>query len=233
MIVPGVPRGSSDPLRSSTGITESAGSLRHTSPMWRHPFVKVLLMAYVAWGGWNWWQSRPVLPPDGVLAPEDPVQVDVADGPRTRMGRWTLTVRAHYRIKARILGLERYRWDSLAALVPEDLALGWGMMSDNRALKSVDISQSNRFYYWRMRAGAPLSRENVIDHSANTHIIPADVLVTRELRRLRPGQTVTLTGDLVDGLRDDGVSIHTSLTRTDTGAGACEVMLVREVEVEP
>jgi hypothetical protein len=200
--------------------------------MWRHPFVKVMLFAYIAWGGWNWLQNRPVRPPDGVLAPEDPVQVDVADGPRARIGHWMLTVRAHYRITARILSLERYRWDSLSALVPEDLALGWGDMSDNRALKSVDISQSNRFYYWRLQAGAPLSREIVIGHSANTHIIPADVLVAQQLRRLRPGQTATLTGDLVDGVRDDGASIHTSLTRTDTGAGACEIMLVREIDVE-
>jgi hypothetical protein len=130
------------------------------------------------------------------------------------------------------LSLERYHWDSLSSLVPEDLALGWGVMSDNRALQAVDISQSDRFYYWREPGGAPLSREAIIDHSANTHVIPADELVARELRHLRPGETVTLTGDLVDGVRDDGTYIHTSLTRTDTGPGACEVMLVRDVEVE-
>jgi hypothetical protein len=199
--------------------------------MWRHAVLKVLAAAYVAWGAWTWFQSRPVRAPDGVLAPGDPVQVDVPDGSVTRIKGWTLTARAHYRVTARVLGLERYRWDALAALVPEDLALGWGAMSDNHALKSVEISQSNRFYYWRRSAGAPLSRETIIDHSANTHVIPADALVARELRRLRPGETVTLTGDLVDGVRDDGAIIRTSLTRTDTGPGACEVMLVREVEV--
>jgi hypothetical protein len=199
--------------------------------MWRHPVVKVLAAAYLAWGAWTWFQNRPVRAPDGVLAPGDPVQVDVPDGSVTRIKNWRLTVRAHYRITARVLSLERYHWDALAALVPEDLALGWGAMSDNHALRSVEISQSNRFYYWRMSAGAALSRETVIDHSANTHVIPADALVARELRRLRAGETVTLTGDLVDGVRDDGASIHTSLTRTDTGPGACEVMLLRDVQV--
>jgi hypothetical protein len=45
------------------------------------------------------------------------------------------------------------------------------------------------------------------------------------------GQVVHLTGLLVDGRRDDGSFINTSLTRSDTGAGACEVMLVERVEV--
>jgi hypothetical protein len=60
-------------------------------------------------------------------------------------------------------------------------------------------------------------------------VIPRDALVARQLKRLRPGEVVTLTGDLVDGVRDDGAWINTSLVRTDTGAGACEVMLVSDV----
>jgi hypothetical protein len=38
-----------------------------------------------------------------------------------------------------------------------------------------------------------------------------------------------LSGELADGVRNDGRWIHTSLVRDDTGAGACEVMLVTEV----
>jgi hypothetical protein len=38
-----------------------------------------------------------------------------------------------------------------------------------------------------------------------------------------------LTGELVDGLRNDGTWIKTSLVRNDTGAGACEVLLVDDV----
>jgi hypothetical protein len=199
--------------------------------MWRHPILAVLLAGYVGWGAWHWFVNRPVHPPEGILAPGDPVQIDVPAGARERIGKWTLTVRAHYTVTARILSVERYHWDAMAALVPEDLALGWGVMSDSAALKRVEISQSNRFYYWRTSVDGPLTREAIIAHSANTHVIPADPLVARELGRLRPGETVTLTGDLVDGARDDGATIHTSMTRTDTGPGACEVMLVRDVDV--
>jgi hypothetical protein len=38
-----------------------------------------------------------------------------------------------------------------------------------------------------------------------------------------------LEGELVDAARSDGGAIKTSLVRNDTGAGACEVMLVSDV----
>jgi hypothetical protein len=208
--------------------------------MWRHPLLLSLVAVYVAWGAWNWFENRPVDPPDGVLAPDDPVQDnipegegDAANGETAKIAGWTLRTRAHYHITARVLGMERYHIDALAKLVPEDLALGWGPMSDNGTLRTFDISQSNRFFYWRPKGALTLPRETVIAHSANTHVIPADSLVARRLSHLRRGEVVTLSGDLVDGVRDDGASIKTSLVRTDTGPGACEVMLVREVQIDP
>jgi len=200
--------------------------------VWRHPILKLLFLSYVAFGAWNWFINRPAKAPNGILAPGEPLQGDVADGATLRSGRWTLKVRAHYRITARILGLERYHFDALASLIPEDLALGWGPMSENKILQAMDISQSDRFYFWSAAAGEPLTKDAIIAHSANTHVIPENPLIARQLSHLRRGEVVTLTGDLVDGVRDDGLRIKTSLVRTDTGAGACEVMLVREVAVE-
>ncbi len=199
--------------------------------MWRHPVVKLLLLGYIGWGGYDWFVGRPVAAPAGILAPGEPRQVDLLDGETLRTGRWRLTARAHYELTARVLGNERYHFDALAALIPEDLALGWGPMSDSQILRSVEISQGNRFYFWRVHGALPLSREAIIAHSANTHVIPADVPIARQLSGLRRGEVVALRGDLVDAVRDDGLSIKTSLTRTDTGAGACEVMLVRSVTV--
>jgi hypothetical protein len=146
-----------------------------------------------------------------------------------RLGRWTLTVRANYQVTARILAHESYHFDALSDLVPEDFVLGWGPMSDNRVLRTVEISQSNRFYYWRAPGDLPVPRESIIAHSANTHVIARDATVAKQLSRLRQGQIATLSGDLVDGVRDDGMSIRTSLVRTDSGAGACEVFLVSDV----
>jgi hypothetical protein len=183
--------------------------------------------------GWQIWERRPVHPADGPVAPADPLQTDLGGAVApVRYGRWMLTPRAGYDITARILSREDYRFDLLAELIPEDLALGWGPMSDNRVLAAFDISQSVRFYTLHIRGPLPIARQAVIEHSANTHVIPADAVVRSELARLRVGQVVHLTGVLVDGKRDDGASIHTSLVRTDTGPGSCEIMLVQDVEVQ-
>jgi hypothetical protein len=197
--------------------------------VWRHPILKAVLFAYIAWGAWHWYANRPVLTPEGVLAGAEPQQTNVADGETIQMGRWTLTVRATYQVTARVLARERYRFDSMADLVPEDLALGWGPMSDSSVLKTLQISQGNRFYYWHGTAATPIARNTIISHSANTHVIPQSSGIARQLERLRPGEIVTLKGALVDAARNDGGSIHTSLVRTDSGPGACEVMLVTDV----
>jgi len=201
--------------------------------MLRHPLLKAVLLLYIGWGGWNWYTGRAFHQPDGVLAADDPQQTNVPAGGKVRVGRWTLTVRADYQITARILARERYHFDALSDLVPEDLALGWGPMSDNRILRTVDISQSNRFYYWRAPVNSPLPKDLIITHSANTHVIPSNSTIASQLSRLRPGQVVTLSGELVDGVRDDGMWIKTSMVRNDTGAGACEVLLVSDVTLLP
>ena len=63
-------------------------------------------------------------------------------------------------------------------------------------------------------------------------MIAANSATRHQLERLRVGQVVRLTGLLVDGVRHDGAYIHTSLTRSDRGPGAYEVVLVEQVDVE-
>lgn len=194
------------------------------------PILLTALAAASLWQGFNNWQLRPVHPADGPIAPDDPRQTDVEAAQVTTLGRWRLTPRARYDITARILGREDYHLDGLSDLIPEDLALGWGPMSDNRVLQAFEITQGARFYSWRPKRMLPIPQQAVIEHSANTHLIPADAVVARQLKRLRVGQVVHLNGYLVNGVRDDGAYITTSLTRSDTGPGACEVMLVEEVD---
>lgn len=198
---------------------------------WRS-LLFIALIGAGLWQGYGTWQLRVVHPPDGQIAPDDPKQTDIQEAPVTVAGRWRLTPRARYDITARILSREDYSFDALSDLIPQDLALGWGPMSDNRILRDLEIAQGARFYTWTARKQTlPIPAKAVIEHSANTHVIPADASIRHQLKRLRVGQVVHLVGLLVDGARDDGAYIKTSLTRSDTGAGACEILLVQQVEV--
>ena len=59
----------------------------------------------------------------------------------------------------------------------------------------------------------------------------ADDAIRGELFSVREGQVVTLRGYLVEARGGDGFRWKSSLTRNDTGGGACELMLVESVAV--
>ncbi len=196
-------------------------------------WAKAAALAFVTWSAWHAWRDRAADAPPGVLAPTDPVQSEIAGEPPRVRGDWTLRPRARYVITARVLSRETYAWDAFASAAPVDLALGWGPMSDSAVLAPLEITQGARFYGVRWRGDPPAPPELLLSHSANVHTIPADRAIERRLRALRAGQVVRLEGVLVDGARADGATFSTSLTRTDTGAGACEVLLVERLEVLP
>lgn len=175
---------------------------------------------------------RPVRPGPGVLAPEPPIQraLDGAAAP-IRHDRYTLHPQAHFDITARLLSSERYRFDASAGLSPIDWALGWGRMSDDVVLEQLDVSQSVRFFTYRWRERPPIPLEEIIRSSTNAHLIPADTAVWRDLKRTAPGRVVRIEGLLVHAIGDDGFRWNSSLTREDTGAGACELIYVRRVSV--
>jgi len=190
---------------------------------------KALLLLLVLVGGLHTLAGRPVTHGPGQVAPADPEQELLQGGPTLHREGWVITPRASYWLEARVLALAGYRFDGIADLSPLDLALGWGPMSDEAVLASVAISQSARFYYWRLQ-GPAISRRDIERHSANVHLIPAGPAVARQLERLRLGQVVGLQGYLVDATSADGRRMaKTSLRRDDSGAGACELLWVESV----
>src|SRR3954465_14916829 len=142
---------------------------------------------------WRLYSQRDIERPAGVLVAADPIQHEISGGPRVRRGEFTLRPRADFRATVRVLHRESYSIGPLATLVPTDFAVGWGPMSDSAVLAHIQISQSNRFYYWRTQDW-PISREQIETHSANWHVIPANDSVQRTLDRLRAGSVVQLAG---------------------------------------
>jgi hypothetical protein len=187
-----------------------------------------------ALGGWHWWTSeRPVQRPPGIIAPDEPLQVDLDPPPRFDARGYTFTARAKYDITARVLRKEVYHFDGGAGLAPVDLGVGWGPLSDSTLIDQLEFSQMGRFFYWRPRtANFPLPTATLISHLAQMHMIPANKAIEAKLSKLRPGQLVSASGYLVDIRGASGFTWNTSLSRTDTGEGACEVFWVERLETD-
>jgi len=173
----------------------------------------------------------PIEHPPGVVAARDPLQVDYPE-PKSAIvrGSWKITPLASYSVTARVLETETYDSYPIDALVPMDLLLGWGPMSDSTHLAPLQVRIYNRYASWNWNGKAALSGQEMAVHMANTHIIPANDTVKASLDSIRVGSIVTLRGELVELNGPDG-RMKSSVTRQDTGPGACEVVYVTSMSV--
>jgi hypothetical protein len=181
---------------------------------------------------WWLWSSRSISHPDGTLVPEAPLQTAVPDGTGPFQKKdYRIIPLAQFEVHARVLSAEHYWFDREAALAPVDLALGWGRMSDTHFIEQLAISQSFRFYRYMWTGQAPLPASEIVSSSANMHMIPADDEVERALKRVRTGHIVDVKGYLVRVEAPDGWRWVSSLSRTDSGPGACEVVWAESIDV--
>jgi hypothetical protein len=191
------------------------------------------LLALLVALAWHWHGSRPIEHPPGVLVAEAPLQQPLDEAPAPLRKRdVTIKPLAKFALTGRVLGRADYRWDELAQLVPVDLALGWGRMSDSSVLDKVHISQSARFFFWQV-GQFPIPEREIIESSANMHLIAADDSIERTIKRTRVGDVVTFDGYLVEADWPNGARTVSSLTRSDSGAGACEVVWVENFSIAP
>ena len=193
-------------------------------------FVVLVLLAGMAYRDWS---LRDIEYPPGVLVSELPKQVDVRGLASVTMDGYELTPRAEFEIRARVLSRDDYRWGTEADLSPLDLALGWGVMSDQAVIDRMEISQGSRWYHTRYELPAPLSEREIIQNSGNMHMVPAQNRIRKKLDGVRVGDIVRLRGKLVDIDHPSGWHWRTSLRRDDTGGGSCEIVYLEEIEIEP
>jgi hypothetical protein len=198
--------------------------------IWQSRLIKLFALSIFLWGVFGVWADRSVSQADGILVNETPVQkaIEPNRAGKLELKGHTVSVLASYDIKARVIGKERYRWDAGASIVPYDIAVGWGQMSDNKNLRDMGFSQGMRFLNWK-RMSLPF--EQVNRQLANMHLIAGDSAVANTIAKLRPGQIISMSGYLVEVRRPDGWHWRSSLSRDDTGGGACELMWVERIEV--
>jgi hypothetical protein len=149
----------------------------------------------------------------------------------TNEARFKVTPLARYYIAARIVGIKEYFSDWNSLISPMDLALAWGGLAEPDYKRYIKYEQHDRWYFYRFN-NSPFDKQYITRHSANTHIIPATDNVMNGLYKLQVGQLVALDGYLVRvDAKYNGKSYwwQSSLTREDSGDGACEVMYVTQI----
>ena len=151
-----------------------------------------------------------------------------------------LTPRARYRITGYVAETSRKLLDEWKFLMPLDVGLIWGAFAEPRYLEHMSFHLSKRYFSFKYAPGPggqplPLQHEKFF---TNSHLIASSDNVRARFDEVKIGDLITLHGQLVDvEIRDaetDAVQLssRTSLSRSDTGNGACEQVWVEKIEIE-
>lgn len=176
---------------------------------------------------------------DKIDTSQDPIQTScTSDEPIVKdfkSGRFTMIPLAEYKLSGMVVSKESYSsgWDG--EISPMDLALVWGKLAEPENGRYITYSQDSRWYNYRWREGSPVGNSYILSHSSNNHIIPATENIRRAVEAIKRKDRVVLKGFLVN-LRGTSkgrtVGWNTSLSRTDTGNGSCELFYVSYVRIE-
>ena len=213
-------------------------------PSWKN----LALLAVVGFCGWQVftragcsWVSRPhpsAVASEPIDLVSDPLQTnDNLPGP-IQVDRehesFTVTPVANYKISGLVVSTKRYymNWESF--LVPIDVGMAWGDTLRPEHFKLLSFDHGNRFLHWHYRPELTLSQQYLIAHTSNNHIIASTPTLTRAIESLKTGEKATMEGYLVNitgTVEGRQVFWKTSLVRTDTGGGACEVIYLTRMRI--
>jgi len=194
--------------------------------------IKLIIFLVLLVLGYYYWQNdKPVTHEGkGQIAKEQPKQTPSKEKEFRYKKDYLIKPLADFDITARVLSKKKYRSGEEVNLAPVDLAMGWGPMSDEKVISKLKISQRNRWFYWKCDV-FPIPREQIEHNAANMHLIPADENIGNAINSVNAGNLVHFKGHLVKVTKSGGWKWQSSLSRTDTGNGACEVVFVKEFEI--
>ena len=187
--------------------------------------VIVLLFTYLLW------PEKVITFPPGVTAAELPKQINLTNPKTWQKDEFNFTALAEYNITARVLSRNDFSIGKESDLSPVDFVLAWGPMSDQAVIDKIKITQRNRWYHWETDE-YPIPLNQIGLNSANVHIVPKDEAVVDKLDEVSKGSLVEMKGYLVEITTTEGWHWKSSLSRDDTGGGACELFWVEELIIK-
>jgi hypothetical protein len=219
----------------------------HARPLSQRVLLEALLLTIVSIMVLGLvWQNDSSLSSDrsfsfGIDAGQDPAQSQTSPfrvNLAVDSGMASLSSESSYSINAKVESTHTYD-DSISAVVPMDLLLAWGDMTDpdvdGRLTWKQDDRQGTVSGMLGGGDGADVTSGYVIGHVSNNHLIPANAHIRAALATIKPGDMVKIDGRLVDvKLRTDDnrvLTVQTSKSRSDQGDGACEIIYVERIKI--
>ena len=187
-------------------------------------FIYLLISMLFVYGVWTHWLK----PNKGI---EDHHNDQIVNEQIKTFDQFTIENLSAFEGEFRVLSREDYSMGREAEISPVDFALGWGRMAEPQIYKQLSIRQSNRWYYWRYENTPPIDVREIETHSANMHMIPANKDIAKQLSKVQKDDLIYLKGHLVEVRAQDGWIWRSSLTREDTGNGACELFLIEDIRI--
>lgn len=164
-----------------------------------------------------------------------PVAYDTSVMISMKNGEFKLALLDRYEISGIVVARQSFSSGWSAKLAPVDLSLAWGEITMPEKAKYVKYKHRGRWYHYWIAADSPVSQIDVVEHSCNCHIIPANNNVMLAAKAVKRKAIVRLAGFLVnvDG-KYEGSDYwwYTSRSRSDTGDASCEVFYVTCVQID-
>ncbi|MFH1075582.1 MAG: hypothetical protein V1753_01870 [Pseudomonadota bacterium] len=175
-----------------------------------------------------------------------PIQDEITNSHKIQFTKeyyqYELTPLYQYQISGLVVSRMAYDWGSMdpaTSVFPMDLCLIWGSNVANKTYQSklLDFSQDSRFCRCHVYGDVDFSWSEL----SNNHLIVNNEKMRKKLHGIARGDQVQIKGKLVNvyvkvdqNKHRSGSSYNsfaTSVIRTDSGAGACEIIYVDDVKI--
>jgi hypothetical protein len=189
--------------------------------------------------------KTPSLPEPAALASQlsqEPLQEAVAPAPfKLDKNGVNYTIEPLFRYEIYGLVVSKYNTDSWWGwahkawndhLNVTDLCVVWGSNALSGAYRDISFSSGQWTCNFETSSDAAWQAFDV-NKISNNHLLTDDPQLAKELKSIRIGDQIHLTGQLANYRHSvgNGFNRGTSTVRTDTGNGACETIYVSEVNV--
>ena len=140
---------------------------------------------------------------------------------------------ADFDINGVVVSTKRYYSGFDAAVVPIDIGIVWGEITKPENIANIYFEQIVRFLRYRITGDLPFGYDYINKNVANIHAVPENKKIKRVLNSINKYDKVHLKGYLIqiESISNKNYRRRSSLTRDDTGDGACEVMWINHVKI--